>query len=61
MLAFENYLSLVSQMYFKSSLVLTDFLSEQEQREGGKREAGRPGRKSKKVVVEENEEVIEEP
>ena len=27
---------------------------------GGKREAGRPGRKSKKAVVEDNEEVVEE-
>lgn len=29
-IAFENYLSLVSQMYFKSSMILNDFMNEQE-------------------------------
>ena len=55
MLAFENYLVLVSQMYFRSTIVLCDFMNDYENikeiKEIGinnKKEVGRPGRKSKK-------------
>jgi hypothetical protein len=71
MLAFENYLSLVSQMYFKSSMVLNDFMNEQEQNKevhrevNNKKEVGRPGRKSKKgnpvTIPNGPEEETEEP
>ena len=54
MIAFENYLHLVSQMYFKGSMVLSEFMSEfeniKENMKNGnnlKKEVGRPGRKSK--------------